>query len=183
MRTLSLALCIAAACTSSPPDGTIATSTADASPRTAPPAVAPPWGLDTVELPVGMKPIDGVFDRFPEDLLGQSRVRLQVPHGTGLSYGVSEPASIVAVTIAAFSDGAEVTVAGLFASSPDGVLGAVEVADRDPSDGLLWMLERGDGGSAIIVWGEPGSSWMFFVLAPDAPAREQLVRAFVEVAR
>lgn len=160
-------------------------------------AAEPPWCLETVTLPADAEAVQAVMAGLPEEFDGVPRsltsddVRVEVTYDEPLE---GTP-SIQALTLGQMPSkpGAGPMTAYdylLVATAtddvePGGVSTQVDQQSMDPEADLVWSTgtaQEGDRQAYSMLFADPGSDWVYTVLAASPEERVELVEAFCDSA-
>ena len=148
---------------------------------------APPWGLDSVDMPDTEEEVAAVFAAFPEEIDGRTRLGDEptrfgyIDEGSGSFWAIqADPwEQLQALHMPGVDSPADWIT--FLASGRSAVV--VEASAVDPVGGLMWVATNVPEQENMLDfwWAAPDGSWLFFVEG-DSVGRQALVEAFVAAA-
>jgi hypothetical protein len=147
------------------------------------PADAPPWGLQSIDLPNDVTAVEAVFAAMPERVAGLARLE-----GGPNEADYEGDALVTVMSLSGPTEDVSATSALEFLRSLSraGEMGEIEMELEQLAEDarLVYVVYNtiGNGRRVYLVsWGAPHSEFLFGVKAESPDARTALVRAFVEV--
>ena len=139
---------------------------------------APPWGLDSVVMPVAKASIVAIFEAFPVEVAGLRRTRVEPLQ---VSYGADQRVFVRAQRADDLDPSVRTAASFLDLLARSGEV-QIEEEALDPEGELVYVVATGNGDGATVylaAWGAPDSRWVFAVTADSPRRRETLAEAFV----